>query len=208
MMNKKIFRLIFLVLISTWGLTANAEEKHSAVQSAEELIEELKLGGYVIYMRHGITTRKNKNRNKQAIDLTRCETQRNLTDEGRAQVAHIGAVIKSLKIPIGKVKSSPYCRTQDTAKAVFGDYEVDELLAYSMAKLAKESDMLGKHLYDSILAVNDTRNNTVFVGHTANLKDGLDIWPKPEGVAVIFKIEKGNVIFKGMIKPDEWPSLK
>jgi hypothetical protein len=25
---------------------------------------------------------------------------------------------------------------------------------------------------------------------------------------MIFKIEKGNVIFKGMIKPDEWPSLK
>ena len=117
-------------------------------------------------------------------------------------------MIKSLNIPIGKVKSSPYCRTQDTAKAVFDNYEVDDLLAYSMAKVEKESAALGKHVYDSILASKDIEKNTVFVGHTANLKDGLGIWPKPEGVAAIFKVENDKLIFKGMIKPDDWPSLK
>jgi len=207
-MNNKIFGLLFLVIISTWSQRVAAMEKYAAEQPAHELIESLKSGGYIIYMRHGITKRKDKNRAKKAIDLTRCETQRNLTEEGQLQVARIGKVIKSLKIPIGKVKSSPYCRTQDTAKAVFGAYEVDDLLAYSMAKLEKESAKLGQHLYDSILSVTDTKNNTVFVGHTANLKDGLNIWPKPEGVAVIFKVEQGNIIFKGMIKPDDWPSVK
>ncbi|KGJ86490.1 histidine phosphatase family protein [Colwellia psychrerythraea] len=207
-MNNKIFGLLFLVIISTWSQVVGAAEKHAAEQPPHELIEALKSGGYIIYMRHGITKRKDKNRTKTAVDLTRCETQRNLTEEGRLQVARIGKVIKALKIPIGQVKSSPYCRTQDTARAVFGDYEVDDLLAYSMAKLEKESAKLGQYLYDSILSVTDTKNNTVFVGHTANLKDGLDIWPKPEGVAVIFKIEQGNVIFKGMIKPDDWPPVK
>lgn len=207
MMNYKTLGLFFLILLSTCSQIAHADVKHSVVKNPHELIEALKSGGYIIYMRHGITTRKNKNRNKQPIDLTRCETQRNLTEEGRTQVAHIGAVIKSLNIPIGKVKSSPYCRTKDTAKAVFGEYEVDDLLAYSMAKLEKESAMLGKYLHDSILAAKDTENNTVFVGHTANLKDGLGIWPKPEGVVVIFKVEQGKVVFKGMIKPEDWPTL-
>jgi len=207
-MNHKIIGFLCIIFISSWSQTVSADAKYAAVQPPHKLIEALKSGGYIIYMRHGITTRKDKNRTKKAIDLTRCETQRNLTEEGRTQVTRIGAVIKSLNIPIGKVKSSPYCRTKDTAKAVFGDYEVDELLAYSMAKLEKESAMLGQYLHDSILAANDKKNNTVFVGHTANLKDGLGVWPKPEGVAVIFKIEKGNVIFKGMIKPDDWPLLK
>lgn len=209
-MKLSIVRLIiisFCIVGITVGSIVNADELKENLQTPSELIKGLQQGGYVIYMRHGITTRKDKNRATTAIDLTKCETQRNLTAEGQQQVAHLGAVIKSLNIPIGKVKSSPYCRTKETAAAVFGHYEVDNLLAYSMAKLEAESAMLGKYLHDSILAADDKEKNTVFVGHTANLKDGLNIWPKPEGVAVIFKIEQGEIIFKGMITPDDWPSL-
>lgn len=205
-MKNKIPKLFVLILIFSWSKISTANDIQSAVQPPHELIEALKSGGYVIYMRHGITTRKDKNRSKTSVDLSRCETQRNLTEEGRIQVEHLGQIIKSLNIPIGKVKSSPYCRTKDTAKAVFGEYEVDDLLAFSMGKLEKESAMLGKYLYNSILTSDDTHKNTVFVGHTANLKDGLDIWPKPEGVSVIFKVKEGKIIFKGMIQPNDWSS--
>ena len=56
-----------------------------------------------------------------------------------------------------------------------------------------------------MLATADTKANTVFVGHTANLRDGLGVWPKPEGVFVIFKKVDGNIIFLGMITPGQWP---
>ena len=48
-----------------------------------------------------------------------------------------------------------------------------------------------------MLASNDVRTNTVYVGHTANLKDGLGVWPKPEGVMAIFKKQGNKIIFKG-----------
>ena len=200
-------RLIIICLCLQWAQAANAEALFEDTHPPEELIKALQSGGYIIYMRHGITTRKDKHRNKQMVDLNRCETQRNLTDEGILQVKHLGKVISALGIPIGKVKSSPYCRTKDTARNVFGDFEVDQKLAFSIGKEEQESARLGQYLFDSMLTSKDQQKNTVFVGHTANLKDGLGIWPKPEGVSVIFQASGDKVIYKGMIKPSEWPSL-
>ena len=50
--------------------------------------------------------------------------------------------------------------------------------------------------------------NSVFVGHTSNLRDGLGIWPKPEGVIAIFKKRGNSLVFKGVIKPDDWSDVK
>jgi len=206
-MKSALKYLIILCLCLSYTLKVNAEAVLKDIRSPQELIKALQSGGHIIYMRHGLTTRKDKNRNKKLVDLNRCNTQRNLTQEGLTQVKHLGLVIKSLKIPIGKVKSSPYCRTIDTAKAVFGDFEVDQQLAFSIGKVEEESAKLGHYLFESILASKEHAKNTVFVGHTANLKDGLGVWPKPEGVAVIFKVKDNNIIYKGMIKPSEWPPL-
>ena len=58
------------------------------------------------------------------IDLTRCETQRNLNDSGRAQAAEIGREFRRLRIPVGAVRSSQFCRCRETAQIAFGRYEV------------------------------------------------------------------------------------
>jgi len=203
---KHFIHAVFLATL-VWSMQLSATEVLSDVKSAQILIEDIKAGGHILYMRHGITKRKDKSRSKVLVDLSSCGTQRNLTEEGQAQVKRIGGVIKSLGIPIGKVKSSPYCRTKETAKAVFGAYDVDDKLAYSMSKAQKESEMLGKYLKNAMFNSSDVIANAVFVGHTANLKDGLGIWPKPEGVIVIFKKEGSNLVFKGTIKPNEWPTL-
>lgn len=207
---KSCFTLSTISIVSVFLLFGNyafADVETPETLSETALVQALKSGNHIIYMRHGLTTRKDKNRDKSLIDLTHCETQRNLTEAGKSQVKLIGSMVKSLNIPIGKVKSSPYCRAKDTAKAVFGDFDVDDNLKFSIAMENKESDMLGKYLLEAMLASHDEKRNTVFVGHTANLKDGLGIWPKPEGVMVILKKEGGKIIFKGMIKPDYWLNL-
>lgn len=206
---KKTFKQLivtsFLLLIMQ---LTYAEAKRSDIQPAQELIKNLQKGGYIIYMRHGATERKNKKRNKKLVDFNRCETQRNLSNAGKKQVKRIGQIIASLHIPLGKVKSSPYCRTKDTASAVFGDFDIDEQLAFSIGKVTAESKALGEYLHQSMLNSVDKNKNTVFVGHTANLKDGLGVWPKPEGVVVIFKNEGNKIIYKGIIKPNDWPEIK
>ena len=45
-----------------------------------------------------------------------CSTQRNLSEEGRAQAKAIGAWLKSAKIRVARVESSRWCRSIDTAR--------------------------------------------------------------------------------------------
>ena len=49
-----------------------------------------------------------------------CARQRNLTEAGRAEARAIGAAIKRAAIPVGEVLASPYCRTMETARLIFG----------------------------------------------------------------------------------------
>ena len=79
------------------------------------LVEALRKGGYVLYMRH-------------AMQITPkfgpCEGS-NLTPEGEEQARAVGNGLRALKIPIGRVLSSELCRNRDTARLLgFGEYEV------------------------------------------------------------------------------------
>lgn len=197
--------VISLLFLYTNDVVAEAENPRTL--TPEILIEALKTGNHIIYMRHGLTTRNDVNRDRTFIDLTRCETQRNLSEAGKAQAQHIGMAVKTLKIPIGTVTASPYCRAKDSARLVFGEFQVDENLGFSLAMPGEESARLGQYLLDSMLASDDVEKNTVYVGHTSNLKDGLNVWPKPEGVMAIFKKEGNEIVFKGLIEPDDWPKI-
>lgn len=204
-MIKIINKISFCLLLCIAATAFPISNAHAAkVLPPEALIKALQGGGYIIYMRHEKTLRKSASRDGLEIDFTQCNTQRNLSQEGIESARHTGHIIKSLAIPIGEVRSSPYCRTVDTAQLVYGKYEIDNKLAFSLAKKKAESDLLGKYLLDSMLATHDIDKNTVFVGHTANLKDGLGVWPKPEGVAVIFQKINHEIVYKGMIKPTDW----
>jgi len=212
-MKKSSLRIFISTLLLCLFPLMAAQASPPATSTAEQdsataLIKKLQTGGYIIYMRHGKTVRKQTNRNKKAVDFSNCDSQRNLSSEGLAQVKVIGQAIKTLNIPIGTVLSSPYCRTKDTAKHVFGDFSVDENLAFSIGKVPAESKRLGEHLLNLMLAVDDQQENTVFVGHTANLKDGLGIWPKPEGVVVVFKKTDKKINYLGMIYPQQWTEYK
>jgi len=200
----KNFKFI-LVLLALLPLCSSVATESLVVENTTlNLINKLQSGGYIIYMRHAKTNRKQANRNTQQLDFDNCATQRNLSDEGISQTKLIGKIIKELNIPIGEVRSSPYCRTKDTANYVFGEHIIDPNLAFSMGKLAQESKKLGLYLLNAMLASTDVTANTVYVGHSANLRDGLGVWPKPEGVVVIFKKTGNEIKYIGMIRPEQW----
>ncbi|MEO5764734.1 MAG: histidine phosphatase family protein [Casimicrobiaceae bacterium] len=82
------------------------------------LRDALRRGGYVLYFRH---TSTDFGQNDDAMSsFDDCSKQRNLTDKGRAEARAIGAAIARLKIPVGEVLASPYCRTLETARLIFG----------------------------------------------------------------------------------------
>ena len=82
------------------------------------LANALRHGGYVIYLRHTSTDFGQNDEGMTSFDD--CAKQRNLTDAGRAEARTIGAAIAKLRIPIGDVLASPFCRTLETARLIFG----------------------------------------------------------------------------------------
>jgi phosphohistidine phosphatase SixA len=53
--------------------------------------------------------------------LDDCATQRNLSEEGRAEARRLGALFREKKIQVGAVLTSHWCRTRETARLAFGD---------------------------------------------------------------------------------------
>jgi len=99
------------------ALAAVALAQAPAPLEGKALLAKLRAGGVTLYFRHVAT---DFSQNDERYVEGDCATQRNLTDAGRADARRIGAEIKRLKIPIGEVRASPYCRTIETAMLIFG----------------------------------------------------------------------------------------
>jgi hypothetical protein len=87
-------------------------------QPPADLVRQLREGGYVLYMRHASTDFSQND--SQMTSYEDCASQRNLTDKGRQEAREIGGHVKRLRIPIGDVLASPFCRTMETARLAFG----------------------------------------------------------------------------------------
>ena len=109
-------RLLALVIALIAAPAWPAEE-----MAPVEAVALLRGGGYILYFRH-VATDFSQNDAKMT-SFEDCATQRNLTDKGRADARAIGAAIRELGIPIGKVRASPFCRTIETADLAFGRAE-------------------------------------------------------------------------------------
>ncbi len=204
--NSKILLFILGIQFLIFSSTINAGPVASEILLPENLIKVLQSGGHILYMRHSKTDHTQKDKVKHV--LTDCSSQRNLSEEGKEQAKKLGLIIQQLNIPIGHVISSPYCRCKDTAQLTFGEFDIEPNLQFSISKNAEESEQLGKMLYEIMVNIPSNSANDVIVGHTSNLKDGLGVWPKPEGVIAVFQNTKKGLVYKGLITPDMWPGLK
>lgn len=189
------------------GLAAEAGNKYDPPPNLLEptqLVAALRAGGYVIYLRHGITDHTQDDTDRE--NLTSCATQRPLSEAGRQQVRGIGEAIKSLNIHISAVLSSPFCRAMDTAQLAFGRLEVVDELRQGVdadeATAERRAQALRKML---ATAPSEPGTNTVLTGHTGNLLEAVGIWPKPEGVAIVFKPgADGKFTYIATILPTQW----
>jgi phosphohistidine phosphatase SixA len=117
-----------------------------------KLVDELRKGGFVLYMRHAETGR-----------ITEQCGISNLTVEGEEQARLVGAFLRALNIPVDKVWSSPACRALDTARLL----EVAEIsLTDDLAQVAVAP---GQHLESArrrrLNTPPNDRSNIVLVSH-------------------------------------------
>jgi len=188
------------------GVFAQPEDKSNSppnVIDGAELVQALRAGGLVLYFRHGKTDLSTRDADRASLD--NCSTQRILSDEGREQMAQIGRHFKRLRIPVGVVLASPYCRTLDTARLAFGSVTPDLELSHTVTADAATTQRRAAALSKLLAVVPTAGTNTVLSGHTGNLQEATGIWPSPEGVAIVFKPDgKGASRYLATINPTRW----
>ncbi len=193
--------LAVAALLGLQTTAASAEDKPLAELSS--VLGELRHGGFVIYFRHAATEQTDAT--DEMADLTRCETQRNLSPEGQAQAAQIGKAIKALDIPVGTVAASPFCRTKDTAQLAFGRVTVNKDLYFVISTDAGETKRLADSLRRMLSTLPANGTNSVLVSHSANLREAAGIFAKPEGAAYVFRpLPNGKFEAVARILPEDW----
>ena len=166
---KKIIFLIFLLLFS---FNSNSEEN---------LINSLKEGGKLIFIRHAIAPGGGDPDN---FKLNDCSTQRNLNQDGIEQSKKIGFFFKENKIPIDKVLSSEWCRCKDTAKNAFNNFKtLNALNSFYSPKFQKNKAKQIKDLKKYISRWNSD-HNLVFVTHYVVILEMLDMAPSSGEIVI------------------------
>lgn len=195
--------LIGLVATMNIAGAAPAADVAAVLPGLNSVLGELRKGGLVIYFRHGATDQTGAG--DATTDLTKCETQRNLSAAGRAQATQIGKAFHALRIPVGTVTASPFCRAKDTAQLSFGRFSVSNDLASAIVTDAAETKRTAESLRRMLSTPPATATNAVIVSHNSNLREATGIWPKPEGVAYVFRpLPGGKFEAIAMVLPEDW----
>ena len=85
-----------------------------------DAVAALRAGGCVLALRHALAP---GTYDPPDMRLDDCRTQRNLSDEGRAQARRIGESLRARALVPRQVRSSPWCRCRETAQLAFGSAE-------------------------------------------------------------------------------------
>ena len=93
----------------------------------------LRRGGLVLVMRHALAP---GTFDPPDFNVNVCSTQRNLSDEGRAQARRIGQWFARHQLKPAVVRSSPWCRCIDTATLAFGSAQPWTALASPVGSAA------------------------------------------------------------------------
>ena len=150
-------RKVFLILIL--GLL----NFQTNVFSSDKIINQLKSGGNIIFIRHAIAP---GNGDPDNFNLKDCSTQRNLSKNGIEQSKKIGEFFKDNKIKIDKVLSSEWCRCKDTAKYAFNNYfEFPALNSTFQSSFAKNEPKQLKQLQTFVNNWDGDGGNLVLITH-------------------------------------------
>ena len=231
-MKKTVASLTALVLVTACSSTAIKDETQLPVGdsvsmemseserrnaefldrlSSEQLLKELKRGGYVIYFRHATTKRDYADQADPSLNLKDCSTQRKLSIEGIAEAQAIGLAFAKQAIPVGNIITSQYCRAWKTANLAFGrvDRKDERLNFLPFENYTAQQVLAMKTMVSPLLSSLPADGfNTVIVGHDDLFEAATGIYPEPQGIAYVLKPDgKGSFELVSNVLPKEWNQL-
>jgi phosphohistidine phosphatase SixA len=173
----------------------------------EELVTDMKRGGYVIVLRHGATNADQAD--TDPLHLDNIGAQRLLSEKGRDVAKGVGDSFRTLGIPLGKVLSSEFNRATETARLVSGKSPTTTLdlteggLVVSPAENARRA----KALKTLAVVLPEAGSNTLIVTHKPNILDafGEDWFASKEGEASVFKPDgSNNLVLVARVQAADW----
>jgi len=194
-----------LALACTVGLATPIASRDSSAPEAGHaltgpaLVAALRQGGHVIFFRHTAT---DFSRNDAGMaSYTDCANQRLLSPAGQAQAREIGEQVRRLKLPVGEVLASPYCRTMDTATQMFRR-------ANPRTELREQQDSDYPGLKALLVAPVPAGTNRWLVGHGTPFRAIAGAPHLAEGEAVVLRPGGTRWTEVARVAPGEWAGLK
>jgi phosphohistidine phosphatase SixA len=160
----------------------------------EQIWKALRTGGHAVLIRHALAPGVG---DPPGFKLGNCATQRNLSDEGRAQARAIGAAFRNAGIRVDAVLSSRWCRSYDTATLMdLGTVEPLEALDSFFrdpAKREPSTTALGAYLAElgnrTVLMVTHQVNITALTGVYPDSSEAVVVAPGDgNGVRVVGRL--------------------
>ena len=169
----KFLKIILILFISLTTLVK--------ADSKKNIIENLKVGGKLIFIRHAYAPGGGDPENFNIHD---CSTQRNLSESGRIQSRKIGNFFTENKIKIEKVYSSEWCRCKETASLAFENFKTKSFLnSFFSSKFVHNKNEQIRD-FQKFLSDWDKKTNIVFVTHYVVISEIFD-YPSSSGEIVI-----------------------
>ena len=193
--------LLLLALAFVAGCGGDDEGSSSSSSTENPLARQIRAGGLTLVIRHATADNEINKQEK----LSSCAFQRNLTEAGKEQAKAIGAGVKALNIPIIEVKSSPMCRTFDTAKIAFGEVsEEEDLVSPGVTGTEADDKRRTAALRAMVEKAPAEGENRVLVTHTGNIGSALGEETVAEGETLVYA-EGAKLV--GRVTAVEWTAL-
>jgi len=171
------------------------------------LADALRRGGYVVYFRHASTDLSQEDTDTR--NLRNCATQRNLNAKGRADARAIGRAFRALRLPVGSVFASKYCRTRQTALLAFGRVRTTtDLTSLPSASTERERNRRVAALRRLLATQPRPGTNTVLVAHLFNIEAAANVSLEEGEAGVFAPRENGRFRLVVRVMPRAWPTAR
>jgi phosphohistidine phosphatase SixA len=151
-------RLLAGVLCLTAALLGRSAEARAEADAWRALQQP----GHVAFMRH--SDAPGGAGDPAGFRLDDCATQRNLSEEGRAQARRTGAALARYQVTFDRVLTSPWCRCRETAQLV-SDKVAEDFDALSNLVGRQEHRATQVTALKSYLSTLDPGSRVLFVTH-------------------------------------------
>ncbi|MFT5488795.1 MAG: phosphohistidine phosphatase SixA [Paracoccaceae bacterium] len=175
----------------------------ASAQNDAALWDTIRTGSAFAIMRHALAPGTG---DPQSVVIGDCTTQRNLSENGRAQARKIGSGFRTNGITAARVLTSAWCRCAETAKLLsLGKVErlapLNSFFVTRSREPAQTAALKAWILQDK--PARTSRRPLVLVTHQVNITALTGVYPRSGEIVVARYAEDGKVAVLGTLFPAE-----